>query len=289
VLECVPNVSEGRDPTVLGLLADACGASLLDLHRDADHNRSVFTLAGPGPRDAGEAARRLALAVDTHVDLRRHTGVHPRLGALDVVPFVALGEPIAEAAKAAQEFAEWVATTLAVPVFRYDACDPMARPLPSVRREAFTVRPPDIGPREPHPRLGAVAVGARPPLVALNCWLDTDDVALARRIAQAVRERDGGLPGVRAMGVLLSSRRVAQVSMNVTDLEATGVEAVCTAVRERVEAAGRRIDRVELVGLVPAAEYARWSDEFRAWTGLDERITIEARLAGEAPPAVTAR
>jgi glutamate formiminotransferase len=148
-----------------------------------------------------------------------------------------------------------------------------------VRADAFTRRLPDVGPGEPHPQLGASAVGARPPLVAVNCWLDRDDVALAKNLATAIRARDGGLPGVRALGLPVGSRGQVQVSMNATDLGATGVEAACTAVRAGAEAAGARVERVEWVGLIPEAEVARCSPTFRAWSGLDRSRTIEARLA----------
>jgi glutamate formiminotransferase len=279
LLECVPNVSEGRDAEVLASLAAACGASLLDVHRDADHHRSVFTLAGPGPRDGIDAVQALARAVTERIDLRAHTGVHPRLGALDVVPFVALAEPMAVAVDAAGSFADWVAGDLGLPVFLYDRADPAARSLPDTRRDAFVRRAPDLGPASPDPRLGAVAVGARLPLVAVNCWLDTTDVAVARGIAAAVRERDGGLPGVRALGFALASVDATQVSMNLVDLAATGLEPACTEVRRRAEAAGARVTRVELVGLAPAAELARCDPAFLDWAGLGPDVTIESRLA----------
>ncbi len=275
VLECVPNVSEGRRQEVIDALAAAADDSLLDVHADPDHHRSVFTLAGPGARDSEAAARRLAIAAAALVDLRAHNGVHPRLGALDVVPFVALeGTDAADAREAAAAFAQWIARELALPAFLYDGAS-----LPAVRREAFARRTPDFGPSVPHPALGAVAVGARPPLVAVNCRLDRDDVQLARDIATQVRERDGGLPGVRALGLELASRGRAQVSMNVTRLEACGLERACTAVRRLAYEGGVDVEQVELVGLVPAAELARSSPEFLAWSGIGPDQTIEARLA----------
>jgi len=280
VLECVPNVSEGRDPVVVAALADACGAALLDRHVDADHHRTVLTLAGPGPRDALGAAEALARAVAEHCDLRTHRGVHPRLGALDVVPFVALDEPTPVAVDAAHAFATWIHRALGVPVFLYDGAAADGCSLPEVRRDAFVRRPPDLGGPAAHPRLGAVAVGARAPMVAVNCWLDSDDVALARRVATVVRARDGGLPGVRALGLALPGRARAQVSMNLVDLERTGVEAACTAVRDAVAAAGGRVERVELVGLLRTVDLERCSAGFRAWAGLDPGCTIESRLAG---------
>jgi glutamate formiminotransferase / 5-formyltetrahydrofolate cyclo-ligase len=279
VLECVVNVAEGRDAAVLSRLATACGDTLLDLHADPDHHRSVFTLAGPGPRDAAWAAAGLTRAAAAELDLPGHQGVHPRFGILDVVPFVALSEPSAVAVDAAREFAARIAAELGIPSFLYGAADPEGRDLPSLRRDAFTHRAPDVGPPQPHPRWGATAVGARPPLVAVNCWLDRDDLALARSVATTVRERDGGLPGVRALGFRLRSTGQVQVSMNVTDLTATTVEAACDGVAAGAQTAGARVVRVEWVGLVPAEALERCSPAFRARTGLDRSRSIEGRLA----------
>ncbi|MDQ1430570.1 MAG: glutamate formiminotransferase / 5-formyltetrahydrofolate cyclo-ligase [Actinomycetota bacterium] len=280
MLECVPNVSEGRDGAVLDALARACGRPLLDRHVDADHHRSVFTLAGPDATDAVDAVRRLALAVADRLDIGAHAGVHPRLGALDVVPFVAWhGDPAITAVDAAREFAGWIVAELSVPVFLYDDADPEQRTLPDARREAFVQRAPDVGPAAPHPHLGAVAVGARPPLVAVNCELARDDVALARRLAHAVRERDGGLPGVRALGLRLDSVHRAQVSMNLVALDRTSLQEACERVRELARAAGTEVARVELVGLVPAAELARCDPRFLTWAAIGDDQTIECRLA----------
>jgi glutamate formiminotransferase / 5-formyltetrahydrofolate cyclo-ligase len=279
VLECVPNVSEGRDALVLDALAAACGASLLDVHTDPDHHRSVFTLAGPGARDAEQAVTRFACAVAERIDLSAHAGVHPRFGTLDVVPFVALdGTTPAEAVDAARAFAAWVADELELPVFLYGDADSRHRSLPDIRRDAFTRRKPDLGPAEPHPQLGATAVGARPVLVAVNCWLDRDDVVLARQIARSVRERDGGLPGVRALGFRLGSEARSQVSMNLVDLAATGLQQACETVRSLAHEQQTDVARVELVGLMPAAELARCDHAFLAWSGVSSAQTIEARL-----------
>lgn len=280
MLECVVNVAEGRRAAILARLARATGPALLDVHRDADHHRAVFTIAGDDPRETEAAVRRLALAAAQHLSLRDHHGVHPRLGVIDVVPFVALGPAPPElAVLAALDFAQWTAATLDVPVFLYDRADPEHRSLPTVRRDAFTVLPPDVGPPEPHPTLGATAVGARRPLIAVNVELDRDDIDLARAVARHVRERDGGLRGVRALGLLLTSRGHAQVSMNLVDLDATGLEAACVAVRDQAEANGARVDRVELVGLVPSAALDACSAAFREWSGISANETIEARVA----------
>ena len=254
MLECVVNISEGRRPEVVAAVAAACGPALLDVHADPDHHRSVLTLAGPGDGVA-EAALALARAAVERIDLSAHQGVHPGSGAVDVVPFVPLeGETLEAAATVAREWGERVAAELAVPVFLYGVADPAARSLPTVRRDAFRGRQPDFGPSEPHPTAGAVAVGARPVLVAINCELGDGTWRWRRAIARAVRERDGGLPGVRALGFALESKGRAQVSMNLTDLAATGVEAACGAVRRAAVERGGDVTAVELVGLLPAAE-----------------------------------
>ncbi len=151
--------------------------------------------------------------------------------------------------------------------------------MPATRADAFRRRAPDLGPARPHPELGATAVGVRAPLVAINCLLDTDDVEIARVAARVTRERDGGLPGVRALGFFLASAGRAQVSMNVTDLARTGIERACESVRGAARRRGTDVASVELVGLLPQAELERCSPEFRAWAGLDEASTIEARIA----------
>jgi glutamate formiminotransferase len=283
VFECVVNISEGRRTAVVEAVAAAGGGALLDVHTDPDHHRSVLTLAGP-PEGLAEAALALARAAVERIDLSAHSGVHPRLGAVDVVPFVPLGpEELEAAAVIAREWGERVAAELGVAVFLYGAADPQGRQLPEVRREAFRGRRPDFGPGDPHPTAGAMAVGARPILVALNCELSAGDegradLAVARSVARAVRERDGGLPGVRALGFELASKGRAQVSMNLIDLTATGVETACEAVRREAERHGRSIAAVELVGLLPAAELERCSRDFLVWSGLSPDQTIEARL-----------
>jgi len=278
VLECVVNVSEGRRREVLDALARAAGAVTLDVHADTDHHRAVFTLGGDA-NAVEAAARRLAREAVTRIDLREHTGVHPRLGVVDVVPFVALRPTLAaRAIDAALAYARWSADELGVPAFLYGDADPQHRSLPDVRRDAFVRRAPDFAAPAPLAGAGASAVGARPPLIAVNCELDRDDLALARAIARDVRERDGGLPGVRALGLSLASRGRAQVSMNLVALERTGLEDACVAVRRRAEHAGATVERVELVGLLPASELERTSPGFLGWSGISPSSTIEARL-----------
>lgn len=282
MLIAVVNISEGRDRSVLDALAAACGPALLDRHVDPDHHRSVFTLSGPGADGAERGAHGLTLAAADLLDLRDHEGVHPRLGAIDVVPFVSPardGASRAHAVGAAKRFAVWAERQFELPSFLYGDADPLGRTLPEVRRDAYRRRFPDFGPKTPHSTLGSVAVGARAPMVAVNVDLASDDVAAARSIARRVRERDGGLPGVRALGFALGSRGRVQVSMNLVDLPATGIETACRTVESEARVRGLAVDRVELVGLLPAAELLRCSPAFLEWAGLEPTETVEARLA----------
>lgn len=245
---------------MVAALATAAGGDLLDVHTDADHHRSVLTVVG-------EAAPRAvaALAVE-QIDLRAHRGVHPRLGAVDVVPFAPLGQAsLDEAAAARERFVAWVADELGVPAFAYGVG---RAPLPEVRLQAFRDLAPDAGPSEPHPTAGATAVGARPVLVAYNLWLTGPaDLALARSLARSLRG-----PAVRALGLPVGG--AAQVSLNLIDPLVVGPATVYDAV-----AAHASIARAELVGLAPRAvldsiDPQRWPE-----LDLDHERTIEARLA----------
>lgn len=266
MLECVVNVSEGRDHGVLAALEATAGPSLLDVHADAHHHRSVFTLAGPEVEDA---ARRLAAEAVARVDLRHHAGAHPRLGAVDVVPFVPLaGSGSADAVRARDAFATWAGAELALPCFLYGA----ERSLPDVRRDAFRSLPPDTGPAQPHPTAGAAAVGARPVLVAFNLWLsDGTGVEAARQVANAVRG-----PGLRALGLDVGGR--AQVSCNLVDPLVLGPGAAYVTVSLQAREAGVRVVGAELVGLLPAAVLAGVARSRWAALDLDPSRTIEARL-----------
>jgi len=265
-LECVPNVSEGRRPEVVARLVAAAasvpGARVLDVSSDPDHNRSVLTLAG----DA-EALHRALLALYeaalAEIDLTRHQGVHPRLGAVDVVPFVPLGTtPMAVAVAAAERLAREVAERFSLPVYLYEqaARHPGRRRLADIRRGGFEglaakmadpAWAPDAGPLHPHPTAGASVIGARFFLIAFNALLDTADVAVARAVARRVRESNGGLPAVRAMGVYLASRGQAQVSMNLVDFRRTSLLAALDRVRQEAAALGARVTATEVIGLVP--------------------------------------
>ena len=248
MLECVINVSEGRDRSVIRRIAAAGGVCLLDVHSDHHHNRSVITLAGRGVEAAAQAVAAEATVL---IDLRLHVGVHPRLGAVDVVPFVPLGQSSMDDALGARDrFAAWAGDELAVPCFLYGP----ERTLPDVRRHAFTGLAPDSGPPVAHPTAGAICVGARPPLVAYNVWLDEGvPVSVARQVARDIRG-----PGLRALGLDVGGR--AQVSMNLVDPERLTPADAYDAVAARAP-----VDRAELVGLVPPAVLAavpveRWSE-----------------------------
>jgi glutamate formiminotransferase len=283
ILECVVNVSEGRDEHVLDALSDAAGPLLLDLHRDPDHHRAVLTLAGPADDVAG-AARALATETVRRLDLRTHEGAHPRLGVLDVVPFVPFvpGAPppgdLGAAVARRDEFARWLGGELGVPAFLYGPLTAgrhaTTRPLPEVRRHAFGPPPgglrPDFGPDRPHPAAGATAVGARSVLVAYNVWVS--DAAVARRVATQVRG-----PALRALGLAVGAR--AQVSCNLVDPVRLGPAEAYDAVAERVAEAGGRVEGAELVGLIPAVVLRAVPEHRRPELGLSEDATIEARLA----------
>jgi glutamate formiminotransferase len=313
LVECVPNVSEGRRQEVVDELVAAFagadpGVLVLDRSSDPDHNRTVITLAGPGPAlvDAAVAGARACARL---IDLNRHRGVHPRMGALDVLPFVPFGEatrlagagdPDLDCAALAERAGRRIAADVGVPVYLYGAAArrPERAALPAVRGRGFEAlrdalgppgatgspgdhpdRAPDFGGPGLHPTAGATAVGAREILVAYNVDLAGAELDLARRIAAAVRERDGGLPAVRAMGVALNERGLAQVSMNLLDYRVTPPAVAFAAVAELAGRAGARVEASEIVGLVPAAALAGVDPaDLRLRGDVSERL-LENRLA----------
>jgi glutamate formiminotransferase len=279
LLECVVNVSEGRDEAVLGHIAAAAGPALLDRHCDPDHNRTVFTLAGPVDLMA-EASRALAGATLSLLDLRRHAGAHPRLGVLDVVPFVPYEpgqvgpEDLTVAVAQRDGFARWLGEEMGVPSFLYGPLSGgRTRTLPDIRRLAFGSGPdglrPDSGPAQADPRLGATAVGARPVLVAYNVWVSS--VEVARLVAPLVRG-----PEVRALGLAVGAR--AQVSCNLIDPGRYGPARLYDAVAALVDERGGKVEGGELVGLIPQAALATVPVGRRVELGLSEEATVESRL-----------
>jgi glutamate formiminotransferase len=289
VLEAVPNVSEGRDCAAVDEIAEAFsrGARLLDVHTDPDHHRSVVTLAAEAEAlcDALVAGTAAALGM---IDLRTHDGVHPRVGAVDVVPVVPiLGAPMAAACEVALGVAERIGRELGVPVFLYGEVGGGRRPafyrrggLPELARrlESGEVTP-DAGPRRISPRSGAVLVGARRPLVAYNVELGAADVAPAREIAAAIRESSGGLAGVQAIGLRLPRSGRIQVSMNVLDLERSPLHVVVAEVGRQAAARGIPVVGGELVGLVPESVLLAARHAGVAIPGVDETRVLE-RLLG---------
>ena len=275
LLECVPNVSEGRDHGLIRALGDAveaAGAQLLDVHADVDHHRSVFTILG-APDTVERATLALGRLAVERVDLRRHQGVHPRVGALDVAPFIPLrGTTMDDAVKSARRFGRAFSEATGVPVFFYaEAAErPGRTELPVIRWGGFEglaarlTDPqwrPDCGGTSPHPSAGVSVVGARGPLIAFNAMLDTADVAVAKEIAKSVRESTpGGLPALRALGVSLASRGIAQVAMNLLDYRETPPVAVAARVEREAHARGVTVGEWELVGCAPADAFDGWRE-----------------------------
>ena len=288
-LEAVPNLSEGRDEQVLGELRTTMSspARLLDVHVDADHHRSVYTLVGTGDELVETLAAGIARAVEL-IDLRRHRGAHPRVGAADVVPLVPLrpeDEPAAR--EAALALAERVAGELALPVFFYgrlteDRREPAffrrGGPEELQRRVDAGELAPDRGPARLHPTGGAVVIGVRRPLIAFNVNLSSHDVEVAREIARLVRERDGGFPGVRALGLDLPTAGLVQVSMNVTDWEAAALHEIVARIVGEAEARGVEVAGSELVGLMPAGAAVAAAGSLLRIAGFDSRHVLELRL-----------
>jgi glutamate formiminotransferase len=293
IIESVPNISEGRRPevvaAVVAALRSVAGARVLDVQSDKDHNRSVLTLAGaPGPlREAILLLFEHSLAA---IDLRGHRGEHPRLGAVDVVPFIPIeGATMADCVALARETAAAVAKRFALPVYLYEeaAAAPHRRNLEDIRRgqfEGLAVKmkdplwAPDFGPAEPHVSGGAVVIGARPPLVAYNINLGTADVEIAKRIAKAIRHSSGGYRHVKAMGLLLAERGVAQVSINMTDFTKTPLHRVFDTVRAEAERHGVNVIGSEIVGLVPADALVQAADHYLRLERFDPSQVLERRM-----------
>jgi glutamate formiminotransferase len=287
-LEAVPNFSEGRDRATIAAIGEALSgrARLLDVHSDPDHNRSVFTLVGDDNALVDALLAGIASARD-RIDLREHEGAHPRIGAADVVPVVALrSEHMERAQAAATELARRVGQELGLPVFLYGVLAPGRGPAffraggteELARRLVAGELRPDFGPAALHPSAGGVMVGARKPLIAFNVDLRGGSVEDARAIASVVRERDGGFPGVRALGLDLPGAGRVQVSMNVEDWEAAALHEIVARVEEEAAARGIGVAGSELVGLMPAGAAAAAAGAMLRIDGFDASRLIETRL-----------
>ncbi len=293
-LESVPNVSEGRDPAVIAALTSAFahgGARVLDVHADPDHHRSVLTLVGD-ERALAESLLAGIAAAREHIDLRRHDGVHPRVGAADVVPIVPLvPEEMGRAVALAGVVARRIGEELALPVFLYGESAGGRRPAllrrggpdELQRRVDAGELLPDYGPRRLDPAAGAVLVGARKPLVAYNVVLETADVEVARSIAAAVRASSGGLPGVQALGLELTRQGLVQVSTNAVDLDATPLHVLAERIRAEAGVRGVTIRASELVGLLPADAVIGAARRTLGLPGLARDRVLELRLLDGGP------
>jgi glutamate formiminotransferase/glutamate formiminotransferase/formiminotetrahydrofolate cyclodeaminase len=294
LVECVPNFSEGRDPAVVEALASAIlsapGANVLDVEMDADHHRSVITFTAP-PSTVVEAALAAARVAVGRIDLNQQRGVHPRIGALDVLPFVPLeGVTIEECASLAMEAGHRLWEELRVPVYYYEAAArrESRRMLENVRRGQFEIlreaalsdpdRRPDVGGPGLHPTAGATAVGARKILIAWNINLDTTDIEIARAIARVIRASNGGLPCVKALGVPLASRGLTQVSMNLTDFETTPMHTVFEAVSREAQRRGVAIHSSEIIGLLPRRALEMAAEHFLRFGNFAPRTVLERRI-----------
>ena len=300
LVECVPNFSEGRRPEVIEAIVGAASASgpvrVLDRSSDADHNRTVLTLAG-SPDAVRAAVEALVAAAVERIDLRSHKGHHPRMGAVDVVPFVPIrGITMAECVALARTVGASIARRHDLPVYLYEeaAGAPHRRDLAAVRKGEFEGFPdkmrdpqwaPDFGPARVHPTAGCTAVGAREFLIAFNINLDTADVEVAHRIAKAIRHSSGGLRHVKAMGVLLEDRRLAQVSINMTDFRRTPLFRVYEMVRSEAARWGAGIVGSEIVGLVPQDAIFDVAAFYLRLEGADPTMLFERRLGASAPEA----
>ena len=293
IIESIPNVSEGRRPEVVEAIASAIravpGVRLLDYSSDASHNRSVFTLAGDGAplKAAILAMYEQALA---HIDLRTHQGEHPRLGAVDVVPFVPIeGVTMAQCVELARDVAGEVASRFGVPIYLYEdaSSDPARKNLEDIRRGEFEGLAakmaskgwaPDFGPSAPHASAGASVVGARMPLIAYNINLNTDRLDVAKKIAAAIRHSSGGYRFVKAAGFELKDRGIVQVSMNLTNYEKTPIFRVFETVRREAERYGVSILESEIVGLVPAAALNAAAEFYLQIAGFKPDQVLENKL-----------
>ena len=294
IVECVPNFSEGRRPDVVEALraaiASCTGVRVLDVHADRDHNRSVITFVGD-MRAVAEAAFAGARAAVDLIDMNRHQGAHPRVGALDVLPFVPVaGVTMDECVALARSVGARIAGELGVPVYLYEraATRPDRRALPDLRRgefeglrEAVATDPdrrPDFGPPRLHPTAGACIVGARPVLIAWNVNLSSADLDMAKRIARKIRERDGGLPAVRAKGFALRERGIVQVSMNMLDASVTSLVRAYEAIRTEASKEGVEILESEMIGLVPLEPILDGARAYFRFRDLSRDRILEARV-----------
>jgi glutamate formiminotransferase len=295
IVECVPNFSEGRRPEVVDAIINAILSGgdvyLLDREMDTDHNRAVVTVVGP-PEAIGEAAFRGVQVATQHIDLTKHQGAHPRIGATDVVPFIPIrGVTLEECVAISRDLGRQIWEKLRIPVYLYEAAatQPDRTNLENIRKGQFEglrdeietnpARKPDFGDARIHATAGATVVGARKPLIAYNINLNTPDIAIAKNIAKRIRFSTGGLRYVKAMGVMLKERNQAQVSMNLTDYEQTSIELVFETVRSEAERFGATIVGSEIVGLIPQKALEQAAEFYLRVENFKPAVILENRLA----------
>ncbi|HET8781686.1 MAG TPA: glutamate formimidoyltransferase [Pyrinomonadaceae bacterium] len=285
LVECVPNFSEGRKPQTVQQIASAISAvetaCVLDRHIDPDHNRSVITFVAT-PERAVEAAFAAVKRASELIDMRVHQGVHPRLGATDVLPFVPIrGVTLDDCVALAHEAGRTIARELSIPVYYYESAAllPDRVNLEDVRRQGRVQSTPDEGPAAFHQSAGAVVVGARPFLIAFNVVLSSVDVLIARQIARTIRARNGGLPYLKALGFQLETRGLVQVSMNLVNYQVTGMGDAYAAIRSEADALGVEIESTEIVGLVPRDALDREAEYFRKLENFSEETILENQIA----------
>jgi glutamate formiminotransferase/formiminotetrahydrofolate cyclodeaminase len=298
LVECVPNFSEGRDRSrvdaIVARMAEASGVRVLDVEMDAGHNRAVVTLAG-APEPVAEAAFRGVAAAAELIDLNHHRGEHPRMGACDVLPFIPVtGVTMDDCVALARQVGERIGTELAIPVFLYEAAAtrPERTNLADVRKGQFEglreaigtdpARDPDFGPRAIHPTAGAIAVGARDFLVAYNVYLGTKDVAIAKKIANAIRFQTGGLRYVKALGFEIKERGQVQVSMNLVNTKGSPIHRVMALIRFEAERYGVPLAGSEVVGLIPMDALIDVAEHHIGLENFSRDQILERRLWGEA-------
>lgn len=294
MIECVPNFSEGRQSKVVDAIISAIssvnGVVLLDKEMDASHNRSVITFAGDGNavKSAAFAATKKAMEL---IDMNSHKGEHPRIGATDVIPFIPLkGSTMEECVKIAHELGQEIGDKLQIPVYLYEeaATRPQRRNLADIRKGEFEglreeigknpEKTPDFGPNHIHPTAGATVIGARFFLLAYNINLNTADVKIAKQIAKTIRESSGGLKSVKALGIFISDKNAAQVSMNLTNYRVNGLKKVFTTVKEEARKLGASIKESEIIGLIPAEALKDTSPEELLITNFKDEMVIENRI-----------
>ena len=294
LVECVPNFSEGRRPDVVTAIADSIAAvetaCVLDTHIDPDHNRSVITFVAAPEHVVRASVSAVAKAAHL-IDIRTHTGEHPRLGATDVLPFVPIGKvTMEECVKLAHEAGERITAELAIPVYFYEqaALRPNRKNLENVRRGALELlreqiatdsdRAPDVGPSKVHETAGAIVIGARPFLIAFNVVLRSTDIRVARQIARTIRARDGGLPSLKALAFPLHSKGLVQVSMNLVDYRVTGMKEAFDAVKREADKMRVEVSTAEIVGLVPRDALDEKAEYFSKLENFSEAKILENQI-----------